>query len=625
MPRPLRDLRAPYSPHVHLPNASEASVAFAVAARLALVGKPRADVAKELGVTPAQLSYVLGHSSVDNVVFRRLVNWLDESAPTTPMLSLTTFIENRFPARSLATDSLPSRWLWTLPPSTGREGVDACLLGELLVRWLAADPDLASRTNRLRTRQDRIDEVLSGLLETATGVWGEGVHATNLLGELILLAPAYVLDGITQRIGESALGWTLPRSIRHALRILRNPELSPIVSVESEGLVRDEIWFSLTSLMAAERVYDPYPERCLLLAAVREYAVQVRSHSAGRRKDCAEWLSGIVQDPSRCERERMYAGWAVADLAHVYHRRSEEIDDTRFATRKAFVKARQLSATLRSAAADSDGMAYTSAVADWMFPTILKIDDLANITGAQHQTIEHRPAPSGEDEIVRSALLRAYGEAGSADCTVSRELHTATRNLTETALLTVDNVKRRNCLETLMASGLTDQVGPAFGTVAKTSTAPWWLVESATFALGFLGSGRAYGTLVSLADSQAPRRSDHTPSDVRHCALWGLAELRCESGDIDAATPDSNKRHFDVFARAAGLERGDKVDRRLTNAAAYGIALCRSDDRYDALQKLASSSDQTTSSVARWGLEMTQALADSARVNDTAFARLDRI
>jgi hypothetical protein len=324
----------------------------------------------------------------------------------------------------------------------------------------------------------------------------------------------------------------------------------------------------------------------------------------------------------------MYAAWVASELVHVYCRRRADVADSTFSVLKAEIYARRVRQWLTARADESQGFSYASAIADLMGQQELHVKNPASPTTSQRDILRSRPSPNEEATIVDQALSEVLGTRGeNTNAALPDEVAAAIWDLTETALLTLDGVKRRNSLETLSCSGLAEEVRPAIQRVALDRRTPWWLVEVATFCLAHLGESKAYADLVTLSGRFLPGRQESSPPAVRHAALWGLAEQRFERGDAELRTPDADLRHLRHFTEATGPEYADNSSERarpallelpVARAAAYGVALSFAPERAAVLRQLASSSpDEAIRAIASWGENLLRA---NERADDGAFA-----
>lgn len=533
----LKDVKVPLLAHLYIEPANQRLVAYAIAARLYASRLARATVADEVGISRSSITQFLTRCDSPSgsglpawSMMRKLAAWLDSPGrrPLDPaLLPIEDFLENRLPIEFLDVERAPSRWLWSSEGDLGSEIILPQVQGALLL------DALRQRTHdRLGNCDDFVQgqlsepfrRVLNQLLHSAVSPSTTHMRAEMILSRIAVLAPSSALTQIDQFVRSNPDGWAAMRVYRNLLRMLRHPERLELGADEVDR-VREVVWTHLSGHMEQDNPVDTYPARSLLDAAVRQYLFQLRSHSAERRRKCAEWLVGRLDDPERPIRERMYCAYILAELPHRYHlRRSELPSGSEFGPEVAREFAARAIGILDQRQSEDEGLAYAFRICRW----------ISELSPTDFVSKQPRPEIAGHEfddfttaveQLVRSTLDTHLGPIGGVP-RVAAHLHVATWRLVECSLLTLDGVRRRTCLETLATAGFSKEIVPIFGEIACDPSAPRFLREIATFGLSYLRHPDARIHLLRLAnpESESLDKTALHPS-IRHAAIFGLGDL----------------------------------------------------------------------------------------------------
>jgi hypothetical protein len=219
-------------------------------------------------------------------------------------------------------------------------------------------------------------------------------------------------------------------------------------------------------------------------------------------------------------------------------------------------------------------------------------------------------------------LRNVYLAATEIDKLVSADhLRTGTRNLFLHIILQNSGVLRRQAIETVVTSAMTNPVARALGTLLKLEPDEAWLRIRAEFALGYLRRANRHVEadltragleafrkldLPSLAGDGAPPRARITEV---HASLFAVGDCFGVAGAEDRArTARETLRPVLTELATAGGQRAWAL-RRAARAAAYLLTVTaqaresgEQDLSEDLLHKLKHHPDEVTARLSRWAL-----------------------
>ena len=612
-----------YSPFSHAEGSNQAMVSYALNSRISLLQRPRTHLAGEIGVSPAQLAWLLRSPSNDLPLLPRVVSWLDEEASMsqpeiTKRHSLESFTRNRMPERPNRSNFRVSLQTFRLSEVEVRNPYEALSQGAMLLQILLADENPSQRERRFFSAGHRATQCVTDLATACALPIGDRMAATNILGQLLATAPRSVGEILLDQVARSPIGWQCLRALRNALRLLRSSTRGELeASTDDSDPIRIGIWILLERLMDMPMEFNTYPSRSLLLAAVGEYINQNEAHPIDNREHALDWVIDLIGDGSRSIRERMYASWIATDTLRRYSQSEASDEDIELATgadQRAVI-------ALNGAANEDSGLSYAREIRSLMdtldpHSVVDQQPDSDQIIGSAlplYTSIVHMVDAAIADQLPDWSGQGRKGRAGAIHDTLPSELRPATVQLIAVCLMTLDGARRRSALETLINGGTFGYAIPIFRQVAQDAATPQWLVEISVFALAYSGQSEVSDTLASFSRNH-PNGSSRNHSDaVRHAALWGLAEMPVSAEHTMSSTSpvESDARHLALFTRHLGLPDSDAhLDSTaevwdhpaVIRAAAYGIALSRERRLRPALlQELEGSSDSAVIALARWG------------------------
>lgn len=220
--------------------------------------------------------------------------------------------------------------------------------------------------------------------------------------------------------------------------------------------------------------------------------------------------------------------------------------------------------------------------------------------------------PETEEPCV-AVVQRATTDEVLQAADIPKRMWTATRTLVEHSLLQNSGVHRRHAVDTLAASGWTEQILPCLALVLKDPETQSWLRCRALFVVSFLHQrGPIVDGLLMTAFAKARTALHRTWSrgaaSEMHAALFAMGDCY---GASDAQEEEILKvRRYvdpllpDLLASTDSEEK--EVLYRVARAAAYLILVTAHADpegSFTLLERLQGHKDRATSRLSRWALD----------------------
>lgn len=473
----------------------------------------------------------------------------------------------------------PARWFHDLCEISPQNSAQALVVGEALVSLLVATPS-GSGSRLLEAHVRDVEVATRALVAIATRPPGGGAIPAVQLAAQVGYSTLAIVEEYLQR---SALGFRTIRILTRMLTLARTGRphwWSPQAKDEL-----DKIWSLLQRLANRELGrLDPYPGRSFFVEALREANRTAEHFDLDWQPTISGWLIDHIQNHTRPIRERVYAAYCLSEIdpgtADTLIQQRCDIEDDQH----------------------------------WHY-----LARIRGILSTGRQSLEeflldgHNVSPHQIEE--GNCVHRGYNpdpkiqKSGPLD-DLPNGIQRATRQLIRYALLSPDGTMRRRASETLREAGVAAEAAAAVNAIMRDNDSPRWLVELAAFILGYLEDPSAIPYLEQLiADglNTKPGETNTSPASdpsVLHAAFFAR-------GDLRRPTPETIK-----LARRV-LEAPDNHPSIVVHAATYALAVLRPEpdptgnldtdgelQHYQLLRLFRSStSDQTTRSLADWGVE----------------------